>query len=151
MQLLNRHVAAVTLSALLLFAGLSQADEPALDSLQGKWFRHVQTADGRVTIVKEHAGISTVLTAFDERRNVLYAHKSEFKTERCGRVSVFTFFNRTITAGPNAGQTDKEPASFVYRVAKDRFIEVHGVLEGDTQTPGMIVWERMVENAKDAT
>lgn len=117
-------------------------------AVQGKWVRHQNTANGPVKIVKEHKGQRTILTAYDDKENVIYSHESEFKIERSGKVRIFSFFNRTITAGPNAGQKNQEPISFVYRVAEKRFIEVHGVLEGDTNAPNMIVWERIEDELK---
>lgn len=148
MKSLVRHSGIALFGALAIVAGTGTlyAVEDAGDSLkalQGKWTRRQPTADGPVTFVKEHVGKSTLLTAYDEKGNVLYAHKSEFSTEQTGKVQIFTFFHRAITAGPNAGQVIKEPVSFVYRIANDKFIEVYGLLDGDTGEPNMIVWERM--------
>lgn len=50
-----------------------------------------------------------------------------------GRLRIFTFFNNVITAGPQKGQIDKAPTSFVYRVTGDTFFEVNGLLIGDCQ------------------
>lgn len=152
MSVRQRHTSIVVLFAAALGFVVSmaaQGDEPgeAAKAVQGKWVRHQTTANGRVKIVKEHKGQRTIVTAYDDKENVLYSHESEFKVELSGRVRIFTFFNRSITAGPNAGQKFKEPASFVYRIAENRFIEVHGILEGDANPPNMIIWDR-VEEAK---
>lgn len=127
------------------------ADEPAelSKAVQGKWVRHQATASGPIKIVKEHKGQSTIVTAYDDKGNVIYSHESEFKIEQAGKARIFTFFNRTITAGPNVGQKIKEPVSFVYRVAENRFIEVHGVLDGDANVPNMIIWDRIEDEAKN--
>lgn len=125
----------------------SRASEPEkfLDEVQGRWTLKQQTRDGVVTIVKEHQGRKTLLTAYDAQENILYAHQSEFRVEKSGKVRVFTSFNRTITAGPQAGQAIKTPSSYVYRISQNKFIEVHGVLENDADPPGLIVWDRVME------
>ena len=153
MHATRRLIPAVfVIASSLSFAMLpvTSGDEPkdAAQAVQGRWVRYQATPNGRVRIVKEHRGPRTILTAFDDQGNLLYAHESEFKTEASGKVRIFTFFNRTITAGPHAGQKLKETTSFVYRVVENRFIEVHGVLEGDSNAPLMIIWERAEDDPK---
>ena len=153
MYLCHRQITIVILLALSLAFAMSVAangDEPIepTKAVQGKWERHQTTANGPVKIVKEHKGQRTIVTGYDDKLNVIYSHESEFKIEQSGKVRIFTFFNRTITAGPNAGQKIKEPVSFVYRVAENRFIEVHGVLDGDTNAPNMIIWDRIEDEPK---
>lgn len=154
MYLCQRQIAILVLLVLPLALAVQVAakgDEPIESSkaVQGKWVRHQATANGPVKIVKEHKGQRTIVTAYDEKENVIYSHESEFKTEQSGKVRIFTFFNRTITAGPNAGQKSKEPVSFVYRVAENRFIEVHGILDDDANAPNMIIWDRIEDTAQD--
>jgi hypothetical protein len=115
----------------------------AVAEVQGQWVRRQSTPQGVVTLMKEHKGNTTTMRATDAAGKELYAHGSEFTVEQSGKVRVFTFFNRTIMAGPDKGQIAKEPVSFVYRVHNDQFIEVHGVLEDDMNPPRMLVWERM--------
>lgn len=154
MTFYQRHVTILALLTLpLAFAALAVADgdeqiEP-IKAVQGKWVRHLTTPNGPVTIVKEHKGRNTILTAYDDQKNVIYSHESEFKIEQLGKVRVFTFYNRKITAGPNAGQKIKEPDSFIFRVDNKRFIEVNGLLDGDANAPNLLIWERMEEVAKD--
>jgi hypothetical protein len=151
MYLCQRQITILVLCVSSFAASVAAiGDEPIelTKAVQGKWVRHQTTANGPVKIVKEHKGQKTIVTAYDDKKNVIYSHESEFKVEQSGKVRIFTFFNRTITAGPNAGQTFKEPASFVYRVAANRFIEVHGVLDLDTNAPNMIIWDRIEDDAK---
>ncbi len=115
----------------------------AVSDVQGRWVRKQATPMGEVTLVKEHKNATTTLTATDAAGNVLYAHVSDFSVEDAGKVRIFTFFNRLITAGPGKGHVAKEPVSFVYRVSNDRFIEAYGLLADDPSPPRMIVWERM--------
>lgn len=120
----------------------------ALREVQGRWMRQERTAAGQlVNIVKEHRGASTVLTAYDEQGTLLYAHESQFKLQAEGRLRVLMFYNRRITAGPNTGSFIKEPGSYIYRIDGGRFIEVQGMLEGDTSPPRIIVWERLEDDA----
>lgn len=154
MNLNQRHITTFGLMASTLAFAMSVAangDEPIelSKAVQGKWVRHQATANGPVKIVKEHKGQKTIVTAHDDKRNGIYSHESEFTIEQSGKVRIFTFFNRTITAGPNAGQKIREPSSFVYRVAENRFIEVHGVLDNGTDEPIMIIWDRVKDETKD--
>jgi hypothetical protein len=138
-------VVACTSSLLIPGAPGANAEEPAelLREVQGTWTRCQTTATGPIRIVKEHKGNKTVVTAYDDKDKVIYAHESEFKVEQTGKVRIFTFHDRVITAGPNAGAKIPAPQSFVYRVSDGRFVEAHGVLEGESTAPSMIVWERM--------
>lgn len=166
MNLTSRHFSAIARLARAFFLAFLLAFNPAVSpiargderadhakAVQGKWMRRQATANGRVTIVKEHQAQKTIVNAYDDQGKLVYAHTSDYTIEQSGKVRIFTFSNRTITAGPNAGQIIKDPASFVYRVAENRFIEVHGVLDGDTNAPLMIIWERVKDEAqgRDAT
>lgn len=153
MYLRQRQITNLVLLASSLAFAMSVAaygDEPIepTKAVQGKWVRHLNTATGPVKVVKEHNGQRTIVTGYNDKLNVIYSHESEFKVEQSGKVRIFTYFNRTITAGPNAGQKIKEPVSFVYRVAENRFIEVLGVLDGDTNAPNMIIWDRIKDESK---
>lgn len=140
---LVRYGGMVFLCAALASAPAAADDLSKLSQeVQGRWVRTQNTPQGVVTLIKEHEGVTTRLTAMDAAKTVLYAHTSEFTVEQSGKVRIWTFFNRQITAGPGAGQTVKEPTSFVYRVHNDRFVEVYGVLPDDPSPPRMIVWER---------
>lgn len=136
------------LIALLAVAAVTaiQADEPELDAatkeVQGKWFRVQQMPDGPVRLLKEHRGNKTFLVANDQKGKVLYAHESEFRVETADKVRILTFFNRKVTAGPDKGQEQKEPQSFLYRVKDGQFIETWGLLENDQSRPAMILWKR---------
>ena len=107
------------------------------------------TPNGLIRLVKEHKGHKTVVTASDDKESVIYSHESEFKVEQSGRVRIFTFSNRVITAGPNTGAKIAAPLSFVYRIGDDRFIEAHGVLENESTAPTMIIWERIKDTSPE--
>jgi hypothetical protein len=119
------------------------ADE--LAKVQGKWSRTVKSDDGIYTMVKEHRGNATTVTVFDAQGNVVAGKKSEFRLEQAGKVRIFTFFDNVITIGPQQGQIDKGPHSYVYKIAGDSFYEVHGVLVGDDSEPLAFSWTRVKE------
>lgn len=132
---------AVPLVLALAVAGRAAEPDELLKQVQGKWIRYQNAPGGKVTLIKEHRDQKTILTAYDERKRVLYSHTSEFTVEQSGRVKVFTYRNRTITAGPDKGQEQKEPASYVYRIVDGKFLEVHGILDDAPGPPAMILWE----------
>jgi hypothetical protein len=141
----------ISLTGLLVAAAAGSfcvaEEQRGLDpDLQGKWSRQVKTATGVATIIKDHLGDKTILTAYDDQGKVMYAHESKFECETSGRVKVFTILQRKITAGPGAGQVTTEKNSFVYRIVDDKFIEVRGVLEEDPNPPGMVVWKRVKDS-----
>lgn len=121
--------------------------DPATREVQGKWTRVTQTPNGPVRLLKEHRGHRTLLAAYDQKGNVLYAHESEFRIEIAGKVRILTFFNRKVTAGPDKGQEQKESQSFLYRISGDQFIETWGLLENDPSRPLMILWKRPDDRA----
>lgn len=136
-------LALTTLLTVDLRADDDEAAMARLQAVQGKWTRRQMTPQGPVTLVKEHRGNKTILTARNDDGAVLYSHESDFRVEVSGKLSILTFFNRTITAGPNTGQVVIQPVSFVYRADANRFVEAYGLLEGENQTPLMIVWDRV--------
>ena len=116
-----------------------------LATVQGKWVRTVKTDRGTFKVVKEHKGNETTVTWLDSEGNVVAAKKSQFRLEQTGKVRILTFFNNVITAGPQQGQTDKAPTSYIYRVTGDTFFEVNGLLIGDDTEPVAFTWKRVNE------
>ena len=120
-------------------------DAAELAKVQGKWGRQMKTANGVVQIVKQHMGHKTTVTYLDAKGNVLAEKESEFRLELTGRVRIFTFFNNVVTAGPQKGQADKKPKSYIYRIEGDTFIEVNGLLVDDKGEPNVHIWKRIKE------
>ena len=103
--------------------------------LQGRWQDSApgdvpqDVASGEpVRTVKEVSGNRETLTTYAADGAVVYAHAVEFRLEFEGRVPVFTFFNREVTAGPSKGQKFPEPASYMYRVKGNTWDECWGFL-----------------------
>lgn len=123
--------------------GIARPDE--LAEVQGKWVRTTKTDGGTFKVVKVHTGNKTTVTVCDSEGNVVGAKESEFRLEHTGKVRVLTFFNNTITVGPQKGQSDNEPRSYIYRVVGDTFVEVQGMLVGDDDQPLAFTWQRLRE------
>jgi hypothetical protein len=131
----------VAVCAALLGGAAPAADRASADddlkALQGTWERTQVLPDqpgepGKRTgrVVKVVTGNRETVTTFDADGKVTYAHAVEFRLEREGKVRVFTFFNREVTAGPTKGQKVAEPSSYIYRLTGDGFEEVWGFLPG---------------------
>lgn len=116
-----------------------------LAKVQGKWVRTMRTDSGTFKVVKQHKGNETTVTFMDPEGSVVAAKKSEFRLEKTGQVRILTFFNNVVTAGPNKGQTNDEPHSYIYRVAGDSFFEVNGLLISDDAEPIVFKWKRVNE------
>lgn len=146
-----------TVLLIILLVGLSvRADAEAAPSeekqlqqdraaIEGVWRRTFRDTSGRelTTTKTERAGKSTV-TVRDAEGNILHEHHSDYELQRSGEVRIFKYSNRTVTRGPDAGQVDPRPRRYIYRIAGDRFYEIHGVLTDDDRRPTIFVWERVV-------
>jgi hypothetical protein len=117
--------------------------EIELAKVQGTWVRTIKTKDGTLKVVKVHKGNKTTLTYFDSKDNVLAAKSSEFRLENTGKVRIFTFVNNVVTAGPQKGQVDKGPHSYIYRITGDTFFEANGYLIGSGDEPVAFAWRRI--------
>ena len=51
--------------------------------------------------------------------------------------------NRKILAGPDEGDTNQEPASYLLQIRDDKWIEVHGLMNGDEGEPRLQIYERV--------
>lgn len=125
--------------------GLFADDDPAakaLEEIQGRWTRKVKSGNQVVTITKEHTDNKTVVTAISSTGEVLHQHTSEDKVEVLGRTKVLTYWNRTVLVGPEKGKVATEKRSYIFRIHQGKFVEAHGLLEGDEDPPVVIVWER---------
>ena len=142
-ELGNCWLLAIACTCLVATTGSARTQDEELAQVQGKWVRTIKTDKGIGKVVKEHRGNETTVTAFDSEGQVVAAKTSEFRLEKTGKVRILTFFNSSITAGPQKGQTDKKPQSYLYRVTGDTFFEVHGLLLDDSAEPLVLTWERV--------
>jgi hypothetical protein len=124
------------------------AKQDATDELakvQGKWVRIITASGETYTVIKEHKGNKTTVRWLDPDGNVVAAKKSEFQLEQTDTARIFTFFNNVVTAGPQKGQTDNSPTSYIYRVVGDTFVEVNGLMIDDDTQPVVFTWKRVKE------
>jgi hypothetical protein len=114
--------------------------------LQGIWEQQPEEgrpATPRQRVVKEVKGEAETVTTYGPDGKVLHAQTARIRVGRSGRVPVYTFYDRRITAGPESGRTDAAPRSFVYRLRNDEFDEVWGLLPGQEQREVVVKrWRR---------
>jgi hypothetical protein len=130
----------------LAIAAVGLADDNAdeIKRLQGRFERTYANAAGTMfRVVKDVSGDQSIVTTYDDVGNVIEAHTSTFKIEKRGSVRVFSFFNMTVTAGPQKGVVDFATRSYIYRIDGDMIGEAWGLLEGDDSPPRMIYWRRV--------
>lgn len=138
---------AMRLAVLSIFIGLggSQAKDPP-PSVEGTWERFHTDPNGKtIRAVKEHKDGRTTHTVTTEQGEILSQHESRYELQSGEQVHIFTFLAAAITGGPNIGQKVAGRYSYAYRVERDTFYEVRGILTGDTSPPAVIVWKRVRE------
>lgn len=120
-----------------------------LAKLQGTWELERRVGNKTLRSVKVIEGNKTRLQRFDEDGQIYWAHTSEFRLARLGRVRMFTFFNLEVTAGSSKGRKSEKPSSFIYTVTDETLVEARGLLvDKEDEEPQLTVWRR-VKN-KDA-
>jgi hypothetical protein len=138
--------ATASLAILLAISGPGHADEELdneLKRIEGRYERKVTNGAGtEFRVIKDMAGDKSIVATFDDEGNIVEAHESTFRLEKKGPVWVFSYFNRTVTAGPGKGHVDPATRSYIYRLHDDTFTEVWGLLEGDNSPPRMFHWKR---------
>ncbi len=117
-----------------------------LEMLQGSWeLRHGTDAAGRSTTrsIKTIEGSVETLRRFNARTgDKTHEHSVEFQLSKSGAVRVFTFY--PVGGSPENG------ASFVYKLGKDDFWDIPGLLQGEEyrnyqQDPTVWHWKRIDE------
>jgi hypothetical protein len=151
---LKHFVVTTTLFTLLLASavGVSRAadGEPDLKAdlklLQGSWeMRHGNEGKGPPTLRSEKTitGNRETLRRYSiETGKLLTEHSVEFELHEAGPVRVFTFFP--------VGSQAKTGYSFVYKVGKDDFYDITGLLHGTeyrdyAADPTIWRWKRLVD------
>lgn len=126
-----------------LATSLPAEEAEGVDPVAGAWQRSVSTPQGDYHFLKTHVNGKTTLRVTGPDGAVVESKTSEYRVSETDSVRIFTYFNNVITAGPNAGGRAPGESSYVYRIAEDRFFEVHGMLKGDDGPVQVIVWERV--------
>ena len=131
--------------SIVVNAGADDASRDNGDDVEGKWSRMVETENGPVTIIKTHGDGTTTLEMFDEAGNLLAGKTSDYELTETENVRIFTFSNNIVTAGPGAGEISPTESAYVYRIEDHRFIEVRGLIKGQDEPFGVVIWERVEE------
>lgn len=115
-----------------------------LNMLQGSW----ELMHGKTRSVKTIEGNKETLRRYDAKTGELRSeHSVTFELSKSGAVRVFTFYLQP--GGPSM--------SFVYKVDKDNFYDIPGLLHGDKfrnyqKRPSIWHWKRLAEDdAKSST
>jgi hypothetical protein len=135
------------LCILLSLPAAGDAAEPAdeKDAVSGAWARTVTTPQGTYRIVKSHLDGTTTLHVTDGDGNVVESKTSEYRLSETDEVRIFTYFNNVITAGAEAGGRVPGEFAYIYRIDRDRFYEIRGLLKNDDGPVEVIVWDRVVQ------
>ena len=117
-----------------------------LELLQGSWeLLHGNEGKGAPTVrsVKTIEGNVETLRRFNLKTGKkTHEHSVEFNLSKSGNVHVMTFFS--------VGGKAENGLSYVYKVDKDNFWDIPGLLRGDEyrnyqKTPKIWHWKRVVE------
>jgi hypothetical protein len=120
--------AAIALITLCVVARSAPADD--LNALQGTWESRV-SADGKeYRVEKRIDGQKETVRTFDGT-TLIREHVVEFDLTPDGDVKIFRWKNGKVIAGPELGQPLADGA-FIYRLEKDRWTGVFGMLRTDT-------------------
>ena len=137
------------------------ADDPANENdkelaadlalLQGSWeLLHGNEGKGppNTRSVKTIEGTTETLRRYSVKSGKLkHEHSVEFKLSKSGNVRVFTFY--AVGGSPENG------LSYVYKVDKDNFFDIPGLLHGDQyrnyqSKPKVWHWKRVADKDSDA-
>ncbi len=140
--------AALILLLLSLFSPAIGADDPLagdLKRIQGKWKATVPM-DGATTVwkleVKDH---KAVIVVESEDGATQFKGEMEFKLEKHGSFTAYTYFNLKVLSGSSEGETrysGGETKSSLYRFSEGDWITVGGLRNDDDEKPRLITWSR---------
>ena len=115
--------------------------------LQGTWElqpEQQQPSSSRQRVVKQVSGNTETVTTYGADGQVINAHTARFRLGRRAGIPVYTFSDRRITAGPEAGGVEPGARTYVYRLRGDEFDEVWGILPGQEERPAEVKrWKRV--------
>lgn len=113
------------------------------EQIKRKWVIYRESPQGKYMTIKVHNGLETIVTTYDPNLKVVYSHRSEYTLDDSGPVNIFTYRNKKVLVGRDAGATQEGPVSYLFRIDGERFLEVHGMMKEDTRGPSLNVWQRL--------
>jgi hypothetical protein len=131
--------------ALVLPAGEKPADDPVAQ-LQGEWVETRRDPEGKMyKSVKIIAGKTEIFSTY-EGETLLHQHTVDFDVKKTEHVTIFTYRNLVVTAGPHRGEVQKDPVSYLYQINGDQLFYAFGIMNDDKQPPSVGMCERVKEN-----
>jgi len=130
--------------ALLVTADEKPADDPVA-KLQGKWVEMIRDPQGKTyKVVKLIEGKKETVYRY-EGETLIHQHTVDFEVKKTEDVTIFTFRNLVVTAGPNKGTVQREPVSYLYQVNGDHLFYAFGLMNDDKQPPSVGMCQRVKE------
>src|SRR5262245_21499503 len=138
--------AAVSAAAVLVTADEKPADVPVA-KLQGKWVEMIRDPQGKTYKVVKLIIEGKKETVFRyDGETLIHQHTVDFEVKKTEHVTIFTFQNLVVTAGPNKGAVQKEPVSYLYQVNGDHLFYAMGLMNDDKQPPSVGMCQRVKED-----
>lgn len=116
-------------ACLFVFAWNSPLLADDLTDLQGKWEMKTKSNGVELRVVKTIEGTKETLEVYEVDK-LVQKHIVEFELTEFGPAKVFSWKLGQIVAGPRTGQKLPD-GRCIYRLEKDMWIGVHGMLSGD--------------------
>ena len=133
------------------FSSVLQADttsEKLLSECQGTWVGIKDEDGSRTVTLKVIDGKDETVTYFRDGE-MTSAHKVRINVSSTEHISLFSFENGEVVAGPNKG--DKFPGgAYAFKIEGDTWYEVFRLIEGGTGKPNVQQYKRMTPDAAKA-
>jgi hypothetical protein len=131
--------------AMVLTAAEKPQDDP-LAQLQGTWEQTMKDPQGKTyKFVKMINGKTEICSTY-EGETLVHQHTVDFDVKKTEHVTIFTFRNLVVTAGPNKGDVQKDPVSYLYQIKGDQLFYAYGLLNDDKRSPSVGICQRVKEN-----
>jgi hypothetical protein len=74
---------------------------------------------------------------------LILQHTADFDVKTTDRVSIFTFRNLVVTAGPNKGVVQKDRVSYLNQIKGDELYYAFGLMNDDAEPSSVGVCQRV--------
>lgn len=141
-----KKLAAIFIVFALPLAAQEKDDNEELRKLQGKWLLQQMEADGTpLRIIKHVTGTKEKVSVYRGANMLIHEHVVNFEIKKTDHVTIFTYRNQRITAGPNKGVVREGPFSYVYQIKGNQWFVIEGIMNGD-QTPLRVEWFERIKD-----